>query len=80
MDKIETTQKLNGIISKYLKIPVADLNDDVSYDEEPAWDSVTHLKMISEIEETFKVVFDVDEIVLLENVGKIRESVLKKLE
>ena len=70
---------LDKILSRNLRIPIEKLSDDVSYDLESNWDSVTHLKMISEIEEALGIRFDIDEIVSLESVGKIRESIAKKL-
>jgi len=70
---------LNKIMSKHLEIPVEKLSDDISYELESRWDSVTHLKMISDIEDSLKIRFDIDEIVSLENVGKIREVVLQKI-
>ena len=79
MEDKETLKRINEVISKYLKIPVDKLKDDISYEEESAWDSVAHLKMISELESLFKIKFEIDEIVSLENVGKIKKLVLKKL-
>lgn len=78
MNQEETLKKLNKILSKHLKIPVEKITDDVSYETESNWDSVTHLKMIADIEETFKTNFAIDDVVSLEDVGKIREMVLKK--
>ena len=79
MEKKEMLEKLDKILSKYLKIASSKLNDEISYDLESEWDSVTHLKMISEIEKSFNIRFDIDEIISLESVGKIREAVLKKI-
>lgn len=71
--------KLNKILAKHLGLSENKLTDDVSYDLEARWDSVTHLKMISDIEETFNIEFDIDEITSLETIGKIRELVNKKI-
>ena len=79
MNKTEIARKVNQIISGYLKIPIRNLRDDISVDEESAWDSVTHLKMLSEIERVFKIKLSIDEMIELENVGKIKEIVIKKL-
>ena len=77
MDKLEL---LNKIISDHVKIPVENLSDDISNEEESQWDSVAHLKMISEIESTFKIKLEIEEVIELETVGKIRETVLNKLQ
>ena len=72
-------EKLNKIISRNLEIPEDKIADDISYELESNWDSVTHLKMIAEIEEAFNIQFDIDEIVDLETVGKIKEQVAQKI-
>ncbi|MBI5804002.1 acyl carrier protein [Candidatus Pacearchaeota archaeon] len=72
-------EKTDKIISGHLKIPPKDLSDDITSDELSEWDSVTHLKIISELEKNFGIKFSIDEITELENVGKIRKLVLKKV-
>jgi len=44
----------------------------------PAWTSVTHLSLILELEKTFKVAFDNDEIVALGSVAMILERLAAK--
>jgi acyl carrier protein len=70
---------LNKILSKYLNLKENELKDDVSYNSHPKWDSIGHLKMISEIESALGIEFDIDEITAMENIGKIREIVKNKL-
>lgn len=80
MNNEKNLEILNEIFSKNLKIPAQKLNDDVSIDEESSWDSVTHLMMISEIENKFEIKFTIDEIVSLDTLGAIRKIVNKKTE
>jgi acyl carrier protein len=72
--------KLNRILSKYLGLKEEDIKDEVSYNSHPKWDSITHLKMVSDIEKELGIELDVDEITAMENIGKIREIVRKKTE
>ena len=72
-------KKIDEIIAKHLGLQVKDLNDNISSDEESEWDSVTHLKMVSEIEKIFRIKFDINEMISLENVGKIRDMVRIKV-
>ncbi|MBP7936411.1 MAG: hypothetical protein KA354_17360 [Phycisphaerae bacterium] len=44
----------------------------------PAWTSVTHLSLILELEKTFKITFDNDEIVTLGSVAMILERLAAK--
>ena len=70
--------ELNKIISRHLRIAEDKIADDLSYELESNWDSVTHLKMLADIETEFNIKFDIDEIVELETVGKIKEMVAQK--
>lgn len=72
-------KKLNKIISEHLKISEDQIKDEISYEEESNWDSVTHLKMIADIEEELNINFDIDEIISLETVGKIKDLVIRKI-
>jgi len=72
-------EKLNKILSKHLRIPEEKLSDEIAYETESNWDSVIHLKMVSDIEEAFNIEFDIDEIIALETIGKIKKVVSKKV-
>lgn len=45
----------------------------------PAWDSVSHLSLASELEQTFDVSLDVDELIEMENVREIVRVIGMKL-
>jgi acyl carrier protein len=77
--KEEIIKKLEQIISAHLGIPPEQLSDDISYETESDWDSITHLQMISDIENAFNFSFEIEEITCLETIGNIKESVLKKV-
>jgi len=79
MEKNEIILNLENIFSKFLRMSRDELSDEISVDEESKWDSVTHLKMISEIENRFNIKFDIDEIIYFENIGIIKREVLKKI-
>ncbi len=52
-------EKYNKIIKSYLKVTDDQLNDDVLvYNRHPKWDSVTHMDMVTELEDRFGVEFD----------------------
>ena len=78
IDQVVAMSEIDKIISKHIHVPIERLNDGISYEKESGWDSVNHLKMVAELEKTFKIEFDIDEITELDTVGKIRALVLKK--
>jgi acyl carrier protein len=45
----------------------------------PGWDSVGHLSLASNLEQTFKISLDVDEMMEMENVGKIVHIIQAKV-
>ena len=52
-------ERYNKIIKSYLKVTDEELSDDVLvYNRHPKWDSVTHMDMVTELEEKFDVEFD----------------------
>ena len=53
------------------------LKKDLKYNTIPAWDSVGHMSMIANLEKTFKITLDMDDIIDFSsfNVGK---KILKK--
>lgn len=75
---VELTERLDLILSRYLKLSVSELEDDVSYDSLNSWDSLTHIQMVSAIEKEFDIEIDIEEMIALENVGKIRALVREK--
>jgi acyl carrier protein len=69
---------------KYIKvfldsflIKESKLKKDLKYNTIPAWDSVGHMSMIANLEKTFKITLDMDDIIDFSsfNVGK---KILKK--
>jgi acyl carrier protein len=44
----------------------------------PQWDSLHHVQLIMEIEETFNIQFDLEELTQFENVGDIASAIERK--
>jgi len=67
------------IFSNVMGIPKIELNDTIAYNSHPAWDSLKHLQLISELETTFDIEFDMDDVIAMENFGLVRELTAKYL-
>jgi acyl carrier protein len=52
---------------------------DTTPDEVPAWDSMGHVALASSLEQTFRLTFDVDDLMEMENVREICRVVELKL-
>lgn len=53
----------NAIFIKVFSAKAKDLNEDFSILNIDKWDSVAHMQLISEIEDTFDIMFDTDDII-----------------
>lgn len=69
--------KLTGLIAKTLMIPEERIVDDLQYNSIPEWDSVAHMALVAELEDSYNVMLDTDDIVDMSSVAKIR-SILGK--
>ena len=65
--------KLFNCFSKALGIPASTVNDDLAYQSIRQWDSIAHMALVAELESSFNVMFDTDDIVAMSTVKKARE-------
>ena len=68
---------LNEIIAKILLLNESEIKDDLTRNDIEEWDSMTHLVLISEIEQNFDYTFEDDDIASIKTIGDIK-SILKK--
>ena len=54
------------------------LEDAMTFDDVPGWDSVGHMNLIAELESRFGITLDMDEIVNLNSVGAVRELIARR--
>ena len=78
--KTENKEKLVKILAQHLNRAPEEIVDTLSYDQESRWDSVTHLKIMADIEDAFHIHFDIEEIISLETVLKIKQKVAEKID
>ena len=52
------------------------LNDKLEYNSIKSWDSIGHMQMIAELEDAFEIEFEMDDIIAMESIAKIREILL----
>lgn len=55
------------------------LTENSRFEKVQGWDSLGHMKIISEIEKSLNISFDIDEIIGVNTVGKLIRLVKKKL-
>lgn len=70
---------LAEIFSECFDIPVEKVTDDIQYQGIEKWDSLNHLKFTSRLEDEFDIELDMDDIIDMSSVAKIKE-ILKQYE
>lgn len=55
------------------------LTDELTAEDVPGWDSLTHVVLISEIEKHFGIRFSIREMLSWKTVGKMVDSIVKKV-
>jgi acyl carrier protein len=71
--------KLKQTILATLHLDDFDLREDTTADQVPGWDSLSHVRILTAVEEAFAVRFKGLEVVRLTNVGELQALVEKKL-
>ena len=69
---------LRRVVAETFKMPEADVTDELSPDTLDDWDSLSHLRLVSSVEEAFGIKFENAEIMDMTTVGAIRELVARK--
>ena len=79
MERSEIAEKTRKILASVLKHEKFEMKDELTATEVEGWDSLSHITIISEIEEEFKIKFKLKELNKLKNIGSLIEIVQSKL-
>jgi len=71
-------EKFNSIVTEILKIPQEEIDDSLTPQDIPDWDSMNYLLFIAEIEKEFHVSFSMDEVLNAKSLGAVREILRSK--
>ncbi len=67
------TEKLYTAFAEGLNIDRNKITDDLVYRSIAQWDSISHMVLISQIEEAFNISFETDDVIDLNSVAKAKE-------
>ena len=70
-------QQLAEIFHDALGIQTSLINDSLVYQGVPEWDSISHMVLISQIEEGFKVSLDTEDVIDMNSFSKAKEILVK---
>ena len=75
------SNQIKKIFSKNLKIQLAKINNKLSYVKSDKWDSINHMKIITDIEKQYNIQFLMKDVIAMETFAKaikITEKYIKK--
>lgn len=72
-------KKVKEIFCCVLGVEETEVNDDTAYNSFEKWDSLKHLQLVSELEDSFDIEFEMDDIIAMENFGLVKEIIGKYL-
>jgi acyl carrier protein len=66
-------QRIAEAFNTVFQLPPEQLTDALTPQDVAGWDSLGHVRLVTQLQEQFGVEFDVDEIMRMENVGEIKK-------
>ena len=78
MDKNEIPPRLQDVFNRIFKDKSIQISDLTSAKDIDGWDSFTHLTLIQEIENEFKIEFKMSELMTMSNVGDMTGIIVGK--
>lgn len=79
MERKEIVEKLTAVFQEVFSDSSLVLNDEMTANDVEKWDSLTHMLMISTVEERFGVKFKLKELNKLKKVGDIIATIEEKV-
>lgn len=79
MEKSQIIEKLTTIFHETFSDNTIILRDDMTASDVENWDSLTHMFMITKVEEVFGIKFKLKELNKLKNVGDLCNTIAEKL-
>lgn len=76
---MEALEKIIEIVASTCEVEKSEVSGDSAVGDFPAWDSMGHLSILTNVEEAFDISFDPEEMMELEDVNDIVNAVEKKL-
>ena len=75
----EILDQVQGVFRKVLNDPSVTLHESTTAEDVNGWDSLSHVKIISEVEKQFKIRFSIKEMLTWKTVGDMIDSLYSKL-
>lgn len=77
---MDILEKIIEIVATTCDVEKSEVNGNSTVGDFPAWDSVGHLSILSNVEEAFDISFEPEEMMEIEDVNDIVEAVKNKVQ
>lgn len=77
MSESPAEKRLVAAFSEALRIPEAEVQDDLAYATHKHWDSIAHMSLIAAIDSAFDIMLDTDDVIDMSSFAKAKEIVRK---
>jgi acyl carrier protein len=74
---MDNKEKLVAAFADALMIDKGAVVDSLEYQSIPEWDSISHMVLITELEDTFDISIDTDDVIDMSSVAKAKEIIAK---
>ena len=78
MTRQEIFEKLNQVFSDVFDEEIT-VTDETTASDIDGWDSLTHITLISEVEDTFDIKFAMKDVLAMQNVGQKADIIAKSI-
>ena len=79
MNREQIIEQLTEIFRRILAVKDLEINDELTADDVDTWDSLSHMLLITEIEDHFGIKFRLRELNKMKNVGALIDIINSKL-
>ncbi|WP_108867840.1 acyl carrier protein [Aquimarina aquimarini] len=74
---MNTKEQLQQVFAKAFEIPAETITDQLEYQGIAEWDSMSHLVLVEEIETAYKVSIEMEDVLEMGSVIKVRDMLKK---
>ena len=80
MTRDQSLETLNGIFRAVFNDSSIEVKSETTADDVDGWDSLSHIQLVTAVEEHFSIKFKLREIMKFKNVGDMCESIEKQVD
>jgi acyl carrier protein len=73
----ENERKLRGAFARGLNQPETAINESLTYENSPGWDSIAHMALVAALDETFDIMLETEDVIDMSSYLKAREILAK---